>query len=96
MVQIYLSVGEVSERSGLPVSTLHFYERKGLIASTRSGANHRVYRRDVLRRVAVLVFRWLKSRRRFLAFRPIPSLTPRIGGAFPRFGTMISRTELSC
>ncbi len=54
MVQNYLSVGEVSERSGLPVSTLHFYERKGLIASTRNGANHRVYRRDVLRRVAVI------------------------------------------
>jgi MerR family transcriptional regulator, redox-sensitive transcriptional activator SoxR len=54
VVQIYLSVGEVSERSGLPVSTLHFYERKGLIASTRNGANHRVYRRDVLRRVAVI------------------------------------------
>ncbi len=54
MVQIYLSVGEVSERSGLPVSTLHFYERKGLIASTRNGANHRVYRRDVLRRVAII------------------------------------------
>jgi MerR family redox-sensitive transcriptional activator SoxR len=54
VVQIYLSVGEVSERSGLPVSTLHFYERKGLIASTRSGANHRVYRRDVLRRVAII------------------------------------------
>lgn len=54
MVQIHLSVGEVSERSGLPVSTLHFYERKGLIASTRNGANHRVYRRDVLRRVAII------------------------------------------
>lgn len=50
----YLSVGEVAERSGLPVSTLHFYERKGLIASSRNRANHRVFRREVLRRVTVI------------------------------------------
>lgn len=49
-----LSVGEVARRSGLPVSTLHFYERKGLIASQRTAANHRVYRREVLRRVSVI------------------------------------------
>ena len=29
----YLSVGEVSRRSGVPISTLHFYERKGMILS---------------------------------------------------------------
>jgi MerR family redox-sensitive transcriptional activator SoxR len=50
----HLSVGEVANRSGLPVSTLHFYERKGLIASERNAANHRVYRREVLRRVTVI------------------------------------------
>ena len=50
----HLTVGQVSRRSGLPVSTLHFYERKGLIASARNAANHRVYRREVLRRVAVI------------------------------------------
>lgn len=49
-----LSVGQVADRSGLPVSTLHFYERKGLIAAERNAANHRVYRREVLRRVAVI------------------------------------------
>lgn len=49
-----LSVGELSRRSGLSVSTLHFYERKGLIASERTSANHRVYRRDILRRVTVI------------------------------------------
>ncbi len=26
-----LTVGEVAKRSGVPVSTLHFYEAKGLI-----------------------------------------------------------------
>lgn len=54
MAESYLSVGEVAKRSGLPISTLHFYERQGLIASTRNSANHRVYRREVLRRVTVI------------------------------------------
>lgn len=49
-----LSVGEVAERSGVAVSTLHFYEAKGLIASNRNAGNQRRYRRDVLRRVAVI------------------------------------------
>ena len=31
-----LTVGEVSRRSGVAVSALHFYESKGLIASVRS------------------------------------------------------------
>lgn len=50
----YLSVGEVSRRSGVPVSTLHFYERKGMILSERNDANHRVFRREILRRVTVI------------------------------------------
>lgn len=54
MPEAYLSVGQVAERSGLPISTLHFYERKGLIASMRNSANHRVFRREVLRRVTVI------------------------------------------
>jgi MerR family redox-sensitive transcriptional activator SoxR len=54
MAKKMLSVGELSRRSGLPVSTLHFYERKGLVASERTSANHRVYRREILRRVTVI------------------------------------------
>ena len=49
-----LTVGEVAERSGLAVSTLHFYESKGLIRSNRSRGNQRRYPRAVLRRVAVI------------------------------------------
>ncbi|MCS3450755.1 MULTISPECIES: redox-sensitive transcriptional activator SoxR [Bradyrhizobium] len=49
-----LSVGEVARRSGLAVSTLHFYESKGLIASRRTGGNQRRYMRGVLRRIAVI------------------------------------------
>jgi MerR family redox-sensitive transcriptional activator SoxR len=49
-----LSVGEVAERSGVAVSTLHFYESKGLIKSRRNPGNQRRYPREVLRRVAVI------------------------------------------
>jgi len=44
----------VAARSGVAVSTLHFYEAKGLIKSWRSPGNQRRYGRDVLRRVAVI------------------------------------------
>ena len=49
-----LSVGEMAERSGVPVSTIHFYEAEGLIESWRTPANHRRYDRRELRRVAVV------------------------------------------
>jgi MerR family transcriptional regulator, redox-sensitive transcriptional activator SoxR len=49
-----LSVGEVAARSGVAVSTLHFYEMKGLIKGRRNRGNHRRYPREVLRRVAVI------------------------------------------
>src|ERR1700761_4637629 len=49
-----LSVGEVAKRAGVAVSTLHFYEAAGLIASWRNKGNQRRYPRDVLRRVAVI------------------------------------------
>lgn len=50
----YLSVGALSRRSGVPVSAIHFYERKGLIASERNAANHRVFARATLRVLAVI------------------------------------------
>ncbi len=49
-----LTIGQMSARAGLPISTLHFYERRGLITSQRDGANRRVYPRETLRRVAVI------------------------------------------
>jgi MerR family redox-sensitive transcriptional activator SoxR len=48
----WLGVGEMARRSGIAVSTLHFYESQGLISSDRSAGNHRRYPRDVLRRIA--------------------------------------------
>jgi MerR family redox-sensitive transcriptional activator SoxR len=49
-----LTVGEVAARSGVAVSTLHFYEAQGLIRSWRNQGNQRRYARDVLRRVAII------------------------------------------
>jgi MerR family redox-sensitive transcriptional activator SoxR len=49
-----LSAGQVAARSGVAVSTIHFYEAKGLIRGWRSSGNQRRYGRDVLRRVAVI------------------------------------------
>jgi MerR family transcriptional regulator, redox-sensitive transcriptional activator SoxR len=49
-----LSPGQVAARSGVAVSTLHFYETKGLIKGWRSAGNQRRYSRDVLRRVAII------------------------------------------
>lgn len=54
MANAMLTVGDVAQRSGLAVSALHFYERRGLIASRRTGGNQRRYPRDVLRRLAVI------------------------------------------
>jgi MerR family redox-sensitive transcriptional activator SoxR len=49
-----LTVGQLAARSGVPVSTLHFYERQQLITSRRTAGNQRRYRRDTLRRVAFI------------------------------------------
>jgi MerR family redox-sensitive transcriptional activator SoxR len=49
-----LTVGQVAARSGVAVSTLHFYEAKGLIQSRRTAGNQRRYRPDTLRRVAFI------------------------------------------
>ncbi len=53
-ISLELSVGEVAKRSGVAVSTLHFYEAEGLISSWRNKGNQRRYAREVLRRVAVI------------------------------------------
>ncbi|SFK67762.1 redox-sensitive transcriptional activator SoxR [Lysobacter sp. cf310] len=49
-----LSVGQMAQRSGVAVSTLHFYEAKGLIHSQRTAGNQRRYGRDMLRRIAII------------------------------------------
>ncbi|MBV8423837.1 MAG: redox-sensitive transcriptional activator SoxR [Candidatus Eremiobacteraeota bacterium] len=50
----FLTVGEIADRSGVAVSTIHFYEAKGLINSTRTSGNQRRFARAELRRVAII------------------------------------------
>jgi len=54
MQQTSWGVGRVARRCGVKVSTLHFYEQKGLIQSWRNTGNQRRYKPDVLRRVAII------------------------------------------
>ncbi|GII26003.1 redox-sensitive transcriptional activator SoxR [Planosporangium mesophilum] len=49
-----LTIGELSARSGVAPSALRYYERLGLISSTRTGGNQRRYERSMLRRVAFI------------------------------------------
>jgi MerR family redox-sensitive transcriptional activator SoxR len=49
-----LSVGEIAQRSGVAVSTIHFYESKGLIDGIRTPGNQRRFARSELRRIAVI------------------------------------------
>src|SRR6267378_4039521 len=51
-----LTIQEISKRSGVAASALRFYEERGLIRSQRSGAGHRRFPREVLRRIAFIVF----------------------------------------
>ena len=49
-----MDIAEVVKRSGLPASTLRFYEEKGLIASTGRRGLRRVFKPDVLERLALI------------------------------------------
>ena len=49
-----LTIGEVAERAGVATSALRFYEDKGLIVSSRTAGNQRRFKRQVLRRVALI------------------------------------------
>lgn len=47
----HLTIGELSDRSGVAPSALRYYEAQGLLHSTRSDGGQRRYARDALRRV---------------------------------------------
>jgi MerR family redox-sensitive transcriptional activator SoxR len=49
-----LSIGALSERTGVSTSALRFYEAEGLIHATRSPGGQRRYARDALRRVSFI------------------------------------------
>ena len=49
-----LTIGEVARRSGFPQSALRYYEREGLVRTTRTSGGQRRYERSVLRRLAFI------------------------------------------
>lgn len=53
-MQPELTIGAVSERTGVAHSALRFYEAEGLIHATRSDGGQRRYPRDILRRVSFI------------------------------------------
>jgi MerR family redox-sensitive transcriptional activator SoxR len=49
-----LTIGALSERTGVAHSALRFYEAEGLIHASRSAGGQRRYPRDILRRVSFI------------------------------------------
>lgn len=49
-----LSIGSLSERTGVAASALRFYETLGLISPARSSGGQRRYPRDTIRRVSFI------------------------------------------
>ena len=49
-----LTIGDFAARSGVAPSALRYYEREGLLSSTRTTGNQRRYLRSELRRVAFI------------------------------------------
>lgn len=49
-----LTVGAMSERTGVAPSALRFYESEGLIQARRSDGGQRRYKRDTIRRVSFI------------------------------------------
>ena len=50
-----LSIGDVSRRTGVAPSALHYYESLGLIGSHRTSGNQRRYPRHMVRRISLIL-----------------------------------------
>ena len=51
---IHLDIAEVAQQSGIPASTLRYYDQKGLIASTGRRGLRRLFDPGVLERLALI------------------------------------------
>ena len=49
-----LTIGQLSERSGVATSAIRFYEARGLLHSERTAGNQRRYPQSTLRRVSFI------------------------------------------
>lgn len=47
-------ISEVARRSGVPASTLRYYEERGLVASTGRSGLRRLFKDDILQRLALI------------------------------------------
>jgi MerR family redox-sensitive transcriptional activator SoxR len=54
-VEEAMTIGAVSERTGVAPSALRYYEAEGLIRATRSAGGQRRYARETLRRVSFVL-----------------------------------------
>ncbi|UJF17360.1 redox-sensitive transcriptional activator SoxR [Vibrio sp. SS-MA-C1-2] len=50
----FITIGQLSERSGVASSALRFYETKNLITAIRTSGNQRRYHLSMLRRIALI------------------------------------------
>jgi MerR family transcriptional regulator, redox-sensitive transcriptional activator SoxR len=49
-----MSIGAVSERTGVAPSALRYYEKEGLLRSIRTDSGHRRYPQETLRRISFI------------------------------------------
>lgn len=49
-----MTIGELADRTGLSVSTIRFYEERGLVAPFRSSGNQRRFLRSDIRRLSFI------------------------------------------
>lgn len=50
-----IDIGDVSKKTGLPISTLRYYEKKGLITSIARHGLRRQYDRNILERLSLII-----------------------------------------
>ena len=53
--QDFLSIGDLSHRTGLSISAIRFYEEKGLVEPMRNGGNQRRFLRSDIRRLSFIL-----------------------------------------
>ncbi len=51
----FITIGELSKRTGVAVSALRFYEEKGILHPLRTGGNQRRFLRSDIRRVSFVL-----------------------------------------
>lgn len=53
--QMHMKIGELAVRSGIPASTIRYYEKEGLLPKVQRGANgYRVYQASALERLDLI------------------------------------------